>query len=45
MFLREDEHLVVEKAPVAGVLADSDDSDQEARGRSEIRGLSYSTRG
>lgn len=45
MFLREDEHLVVEKAPVAGVLADSDDGDQEARGRSEIRSLSYSTRG
>lgn len=43
MFLREDEHLIVEKAPVAGVLADGDDGNQEARGSGEIRGLSYRT--
>lgn len=43
MFLREDEHLVVEKAPVAGVLADGDDGNQEARSGGEIRGLLYST--
>jgi hypothetical protein len=42
MFLREDEHLVVEKAPVAGVLADGDDGNQEARSSGEVRSLSYS---
>jgi hypothetical protein len=39
MFLRKDEHLVVEKAPVAGVLADGDDGNQEARGSGEVRSL------
>lgn len=43
MFLREDEHLVIEKAPVAGVLADSDDGDQEARSSGEIRSLFHNT--
>jgi hypothetical protein len=43
MFLGEDEHLVVEKAPVTGVLANGDDGNQEAGGRSEIRSLLFNT--
>ena len=39
MFLREKEDLVVEESPVAGILADGNDGDQEARGSSQIRCL------
>jgi hypothetical protein len=41
MFLREDQDLVIEKAPVAGVLADGDDGNQEARSSGEIGSLSH----
>ena len=39
MFLGEEEHLVVEEIPVAGVLGDGDDGDQEARCRGKVGGL------
>jgi hypothetical protein len=39
MFLRKQEHLVVEEGPVAGFLADSDNGDQETGCGGEIGGL------
>lgn len=39
MFLGEDQHLVVEKTPVTGVLADSNDGNQHTGSGGEIRGL------
>jgi len=36
MLLGQDEDLVAEEAPVAGVLADRDDGDQYPGGRSKI---------
>lgn len=39
MFLGKEEHLVVEKGPVAGLLADGDNGDQKTGCGSEIGGL------
>jgi len=39
MFLGEEEHLVIEEVPIAGVFSDGDDGDQEARCRGEVGSL------
>lgn len=39
MFLGQKKHLVVEEVPVAGILANRDDGNQETRCCRQVRGL------